>query len=457
MNASPFAIWLDALIAPSSDSEHALFTAGPEPLLPLVPVVPLALVVPFDPLAPAVPFELVVPFVSVEAPPVEPVEGVTCPPHAAHTEKIKNRVLLITPPSPFLGRAARLRHEKSGIEAAAVGCRGVGFAFARAWLTVSGRAFTRALVAPTAAWALPAAVIFGGHGLRASDALHILASSSLAWCAFVVGFAALTMPVVNAVLDAPGVTMLASSRSKHTVRLANASALLIAQAPIFILFQQAGRPFAGLLHAALTLALELSFRIVSRALPRVSPRASRIPLPRAARAFTQLCAYYMRTLARRHASALLLASASLAAGAAALWLSCRNDPPKSFVTRAFSVLPIPLCASAAAILAPLLRAELSLRSLFATTRARPWLSAMAVATIVMVPHAAYASVATVAASSPSNGLAAAAPTALFGAIVSGAIVAWGRRHARTRRRDPAVYVVGVVVIAFAFVLVGALS
>jgi hypothetical protein len=142
-----------------------------------------------------------------------------------------------------------------------------------------------------------------------------------------------------------------------------------------------------------------------------------------------------------------------------LWLSCRNDPPRNFVARACSVLPIPLCVSAAAILAPLLRAELSLRSLFASTRARPWLSATAIATIVMAPHAAYASVASaIALPSPSpHDLVAVAPMAVFGAVASGAIVAWGRRHARTRRRDPAVYVVGVVVVAFAFVLVGALS
>jgi hypothetical protein len=162
----------------------------------------------------------------------------------------------------------------------------------------------------------------------------------------------------------------------------------------------------------------------------------------------------MRTLRRRHFSALLLATASLAVGAAALWLSCRNDPPRSLVGRAWAVLPIPLAASAAAVLAPLLRAELSLRSLFASTRARPWLSALAVATLVMIPHGAYASAATSIASSVRVGVASEA--ALLGAAVSGAIVLWGRRHARTRRRDPAIYVVGVAVVALAFVLAGAL-
>jgi hypothetical protein len=142
-------------------------------------------------------------------------------------------------------------------------------------------------------------------------------------------------------------------------------------------------------------------------------------------------------------------------GAGALWLSFHNDPPRSVFGRAMCVLPISLCIVASLLVRPLVREEAALRSLLRSTRTRAWVPALAMLAVVCAPNAAYASVATYgAAQEKSAGSAGGAM--LFGAFVAGLVVAWARRHARTKKQDPAQFVAGAIGIAIAAITLGVL-
>ena len=116
-----------------------------------------------------------------------------------------------------------------------------------------------------------------------------------------------------------------------------------------------------------------------------------------------------------------------------------------------SVLSGPLCAVAALLARPIARQEAALASLLASTRTKQSAVVVAMAIVTCMPNAAYASAATYA--TTSHGPASAQAFA-FGLVVALAIVAWARRHARTVKKDPAVFVAGTFGVALVAALVG---
>lgn len=315
-------------------------------------------------------------------------------------------------------------------------------------LVVSGRPFARALVAPTLAWMIPAAILFGGNGMTAQGAVSVLRSSLAAWAVVVVGFAALTANAVAAALHAKGVSTLRSLRPSRAAMLAPLGALLVlAQAPLFVLFARAGHWGAAVLHAALALSLELLFvRLASIPRPAFLTRTGRARTPLAA-----MCVCCMQTLWRREQASVSLSGTAMALGGGALWLSFQNDPPRSALGRIMCVLAVPLSVVAALLVRPLVREEAALGWLLRSTRTRAWVPALAMAAVVSLPSAAWASGAAMGVKAGAGGTAGAL---LFGGLVALAVVAWARRHARTRKQDPATFVVGTIGIAVAAIVVG---
>jgi hypothetical protein len=322
-------------------------------------------------------------------------------------------------------------------------------------LSVAGRPFARALVAPTMSWLVPAAILFGGHGMTARDAVAVLRSSPAAWATIVLVFTALTSSAVAAALSAKGMVTLRAldplRRLGAVGRVISMAPLIaifsLAQSPLALLFARAGMWGAGALHAAFALALELLFVAVrTEARPLFARRTARARRPVAA-----MCAYYMRTLWRREHASLTLSAVAAALGAGALWLSFKNDPPRGALGRAMCVLPISLCAVAALLSRPLLREEVALRSVLRSTRTRMWVPAVSAIIVVCAPNAAYASAATygatVAGAPGANVVTQSAGACVFGGLVALAVVLWGRRHAKTTKQDPALYVAGTIAIA----------
>ncbi len=327
----------------------------------------------------------------------------------------------------------------------------------RAVLVVSGRPFARALVAPTMAWLVPAAILFGGNGMTADDAVSVFRTSPVSWAVVVLAFSALTANALSAAVHAQGMTTLRSLRPSRWAMLGPLGVLItLGQAPLFVLFARAGLVVAGVLHVMLALCLELLLvRLRAAGRSTAAWRSARAqgqpgaPLP----PLLAICVYCMRTLWRREQASVSLSGTAMALGAGALWLSFHNDPPRSAIGRAMCVLPISLCVAAALLVRPLVREEVALRSLLRSTRTRAWVPALAMIAVVCVPNAAYASAATYGASSEASAAETAA-TLAFGFLVALAVVAWARRHGRTRKQDPALFVAGTIGIAIASITMG---
>jgi hypothetical protein len=325
----------------------------------------------------------------------------------------------------------------------------VSLAWTRAILTVAGRPFARALVAPTMAWMVPAAILFGGNGISAKVAVGVLRGSLGTWLVVVGGFCALTAPAVGAALEAKGNVTLRSLRPPRGVVVASFGLLFaLAQAPLFVLFARAGAWPLAFAHGALAMAVEVVFVKLAKAVVPRLPRAR----PRTHGATTALALHHVRALVRREQASLALSATALALGAAAMGLSCANDPPRSPLGRAMCVLAGPVCAAAALLVRPIARQEAALAALLASARAKRSAVVVAMAVVTCAPNAAYASATTYA--TTSHG-AASAQASVFALAVALAVVAWARRHARTAKQDPAVFVAGALGIALAATLTGA--
>ncbi len=335
----------------------------------------------------------------------------------------------------------------------------VSLAWMRAVLVVSGRPFARALVAPTMAWLVPAAILFGGNGMTAEGAVSVFRTSLAAWAVVVLGFSLLTANAMSAAVNARGMTTLVSLRRSRWATLGPLGVIVtLGQAPLFVLFARAGLVVAGVLHVMLAICLELLLVRLRAAghssSTRRGPSCRALARPmRAQHPLRAMCVYYMRALWRREQAGVSLSGTAMALGAGALWLSFQNDPPRSALGRAMCVLPISLCVAAALLVRPLVREEAALRSLLRSTRTRAWVPALAMIAVVCVPNAAYASAATYGASARAS-VADTAGTLAFGFLVALAVVAWALRHGRTRKQDPTLFVAGTIAIAIASTTMG---
>lgn len=329
----------------------------------------------------------------------------------------------------------------------------MSLAWIRAVFVVSGRPFARALVAPTMAWMVPAAILFGGNGMTASGAVMLLRTTPATWVFLLLGFSALTAPAVRVALHARGLStlrVLAKGRPLAPLYVI----LLLAQLPLLFLFAKAGAWGSGLATVAAALALQLSFvklgELVGSLLPRKAPKA-RGPL-------LALCAHYIRTLWRREQASLSVSATVLGLGAGAMWLSSENDPPRDPLGRALCVLPVPVCVAAGLLARALVREEDALRGLLRSTRTRAWVPLVAMLVLVSTPNAAYAGTSTLGATlhAPARSAGADVLAGVAMLLLAVAVTLWARRHARTKKRDPAAFVAGTIGLALVAVIVGAL-
>lgn len=344
------------------------------------------------------------------------------------------------------------------------------------------------------ALALPAAIIFAPHGLRAEDLVRSmhqsLATRGALWTLWIV----LATPASSAAFMAPGTRTLRSLRiSAGSTIAALVFMLLFLQTPWMLLFAYGENVASAVARGLTAVALETSAFSARRSrrgalifsasalLVIFDSRASLALGPAALLAFASTHLAWRVALEETSAHRIVvrappvvaLASAELArairsaparlhaatlimlAGGAALGLSLRNDLPERPLSRALTVLATPIAIACALIAAPALETELRLRGILRSIRIRSLTLTAAMALAIATPTSALAATAGAIARSTSQSQSSSLVLvcAAWSLPVAVCVAAWARRSATARRSST--FVIGVAVIAAVFTAIGA--
>ncbi len=336
------------------------------------------------------------------------------------------------------------------------------------------------------------AILFGSNGLRSVDVVRWMHGSVSMRAALWAGWSTLATPVVAAAFDAPGTLMLRTLVPRRRLVAHVLLLLVVAQLPWAVLFARGSGPVAAANAALLAVAVETSILATSRRSRHVLLLAMAAGLlvadlpawstvvPALALAYASTTAAWRsglvgRTSAlrltrptypcrRAHdllqllglvrtARARLTTSALMALiGGAALSLSLRNDPPARPIARALLYLTLPLCVAISALVAPALRVEERLVPFARATRTSSRVLFVSFALALSAPSSALGATSGAVAMSLAGGSpwAVAATTLAWTTLLAFTLAAWARRHQRTKRKSPAVFTVGVLVVAAAF-------
>lgn len=362
------------------------------------------------------------------------------------------------------------------------------WAEARAVFATAGRpVLLRAIALGTGVGVL-AAIFFAPNGIRAADVARWMHASVFVRASLWAAWVALATPVVASALDAPGTRTLRSLVRRRTLVIAVTILFAAAQLPWAILFARGSGIAAAANALLLAVALESSlvaatrrprhaiFTAAASALVVADLPAFLTLLPAAALAYASTAAAWRSPPIARASSlrfsrptfpALAIALAQLLAiartararistaaltasiGCATLYLSWRNDPPLRPIERALVVLTLPLCIVASVLVAPALGVESRLRPHLRATRTPARVVFLGLAIALSAPTVALGATSSAVAVSlaGTSPWPVAAVASAWAGVVASAIAAWARRHDRTARRDPATFVIGVVVVA----------
>ncbi len=339
--------------------------------------------------------------------------------------------------------------------------------------------------------AILVAILFGPSGLRAVDVVRWMSISTSARALLWGAWTALTTPVVAAAFDAPGTITLRTLMSRRALVTHVLFLLTVAQLPWAVLFACGIGPLAAANAAPLAVALETSALAASRRprhalLAAVAAAVVVADLPSGLTVAPAVALAYVSTMAAwrgrlvarsstlrltgrtspvlaltvthllglvRTARARVTTAATMAfLGGAALFLSLRNDPPARPVARALLCLTLPLCVAISVLVAPALRVEERLAPYTRATRTPSRVVFLSLALTLATPSSAFGATSSAVAVS----LAGGAPWTTAAAVLAWAcalaltLAGWARRHHRTARRDPGLFVVGVLAVAAAF-------
>ncbi len=360
-----------------------------------------------------------------------------------------------------------------------------------------GHGLVRRLLVFGTGLAIVASIVFAPQGLRAVDVLRAWHAGQGFRLIFAAVWTGMTVPVVSGVLDGPGTRML---RALRPAPAAWAAALLVVLLPVeipcAILFGRGEGVGAALLASGLSLSLVnavlawhtwtarlvlvaalalvvldpspwlgvlpafmLAFLAAHRGWSSALDRSERtFRLVRPSTPLLALLAVHLLALVRIARGRLAVAGAAIAIGAAVLDQSLQNDPPLRPLSRALAVLALPLALSAAVLAAPLLKVDRQLRPLARVTGTRRMILTIAFLLALATPTSAFAATAgslvglTAAAGPPLALGAALGVWALPIAALTGGWSSWCA-PGRSARRGPAIFVVGVLLVALLAVLV----
>jgi hypothetical protein len=346
----------------------------------------------------------------------------------------------------------------------------------RAIWAVAGRRFMLRGIAAWTAVGIPAVVVFWGNGMDARDLVRLMHASLGARALLWGGWCVIAAPVVAPLFDAPGMRTLRSLRRKHALLGALAPYLIAVQLPWAILFARGEGVFAGIGAATLAVAIECGLvsggawisalgalaalldlggfsSIVGLGLGALAIDAAwrrtfeRAPSSRkrlwVMPPLFALALAHLLFVVRASRTRLAFAALSAVLAGVAAYLSLHNDAPARPLQRALEIWSFPLSVAAGVLVRPVLDSEASIRALLRSTRTHAALVASAFVLAIAFPSSAFG--ATAAAIARPSFVVQGAGWAF---VLSAAVAAWGRGHDRLRGRDPALFVVGVLVIAF---------
>jgi hypothetical protein len=180
-------------------------------------------------------------------------------------------------------------------------------------------------------------------------------------------------------------------------------------------------------------------------------RDASVPLTRTTHPLPALAMVHVLALARVARARVVVAAMLAAIGGVALRLSLQNDPPSRPVARALTIFALPLSIAASVLVTPALASEARLRPLLRATRTPGAVLLFALALAIGAPSSALGATSSALAASLAGGSAwpIAGAVAAWAAPLALAIAAWARRHDATARRDPMLFVMGVLAIGAA--------
>jgi hypothetical protein len=321
-------------------------------------------------------------------------------------------------------------------------------------VAIAGRPVLVRATATFAAVGLPATIIFSPQGLSARELVRAMRASPGVAIVVWLGWIALSSVATTAVFTAPGLSVVRAMRPRRRDLLPALIALAsVVQLPWAVLWYRgagAGAAIGAVLlaeYAAAVLFALTRRRSLRALLPleawRVGPESrsgARVWTRANASPIVALATVHWLRLFRVERMRLLLASMIGGVGAAGL-LTLRSDPTPRPGGRAVAIMTVPLVLIASLFVTPLLACEESLRARLRVLRVRHAVVLVAFLLAVAAPTSAFAATAALATPAP------AAPLVTSSLVLSAIVVAWGRRHSTMRKRGPAVYAIGVALIA----------
>jgi hypothetical protein len=270
--------------------------------------------------------------------------------------------------------------------------------------------------------------------------LLLLTAAQLPWATL---FARGSGPIAatNAALLAVGVeasVLAASRRPRHALLLAMAAATIVADLPA---------------HLTVAPALALAYASTMAAWRSgLASRTSTLHLTRPTYPVVALTITQLLGLIRTARARLTMAALMAFIGGSALALSLRNDPPARPIARALLCLTLPLCVAISALVAPVQRVEERILPFARATRTSSRVVFLSFALALSTPSSALGATSSAVAMSMTGGSPwpVAATMLAWTTLLAFTLAAWARRHQRTQRKSPAVFTIGVIVVAAAF-------
>lgn len=359
----------------------------------------------------------------------------------------------------------------------------------RAIVVTAGRPVLQRAFAFWAGIGLLATVLFAGNGLQAQTLTRLFHGSVGARLALGAAWIALATPVVSCAFDAPGTRSLrALPLRRGALVCALLALLMLVQVPCGMVFARGDGLMAGAVMMLLPTSIEVALVAAVRS-PRFALVAAagtglvladqrplfaalpaawlasvavagawRVALDGAALAdlrmtlptvpLLAIAAAHLLRMLRVARARLVAATVSVSFGAAVLGVSLHNDPPARPVGRALTVLSLPLAVCAAILVVPVRETEDCLRALARVTRTH-WTTLLAAFALALAaPSSALAATAGVVAGTLAHvpALPLGAGAGAWAIPVACAVAAWARWHDRRTRRNPTLFVVGVLVV-----------
>lgn len=363
----------------------------------------------------------------------------------------------------------------------------------RATLLTAGRPALRRASGLGSAVGIVAAIVFGGNGLRVADLVHLFHASWRARAALWSCWILLATPAVAPAFDAPGTPTLRALRVPRGALLLSLMLIFVCiESPWGLLFACGGGPSQAATQTALAITIQTAL-VTSRKRPRAlwygvpaialavwdAPSiAASVPAcalaiasvragwmwglerNRAALRITRpmpvipaLTIAYLLRLVRAEGARLSLVVLGAVAGSALLATSLRHDPTGRPVPRGALVMALPLTLAAAVLAGPVLEVERRLRPWLRSLRVRAGAVVCAFVLAVATPSSALAAGAGIVAATAGGAsvLTLGSGLAIVSLVITATVTAWARVHDRMRKKNPIVFVVGVVAIASAAV------